>query len=190
MRVIIKTVILLFVVFLALPVQESLPPVEAFHGARILLIPAIVCYAALVLPSAGMFIVAVVGALISDLFYLHVFNGRPEINPAFSLLYFVLAGYFIQGFSPAYERGHWWIAVLLSIPVTSFYLSLQWLFICINRQNFLWGEIPQWRIIGTGLFAGAVVLVFCLIGGAVSEGRQLLVRRGKKYSGGKVSISL
>jgi hypothetical protein len=156
MRAVLTCVGLAAAIFFAFPVQEMLPPVLHFYGARILLVPALFTYGALAFPMPAMLGLAVLTGLLSDLAYLHVAAGRVEIGLGWSIVYFVIAGLLAGGFRPMFLRGHWWIHIPVAVLATSLFLALQFLMITLRREGFVFNEVAAWRIVGSGLMAGLV----------------------------------
>lgn len=154
MKTAVLTIGLLLAVFLAFPVQEMIPPVNGFLGARLLLVPALALYAGLALPFPAMVLVCAFAGFLSDLAWLHVDAGRVEIGLGWSIVFFVIAGSLAHGFQPAFLRGHWWIHIPLAVLATSLYLGLQFAMISFRREGFVFGEVTLWRIVGGGLLAG------------------------------------
>lgn len=140
-------------IFLAFPLQEWIPPMEAFQGARVLIFPALFCYGALALPFVGMIVLAILVGLCNDLYCLSVMAGQVEIAPGWSIAYFVIAGSLAHGFQPAFRRGHWWLVIPLSLAVTSLLLALQFLMLNLRREGFVFNEVAAWRIVGSGVMA-------------------------------------
>ena len=168
MRLGLAGVILAIAIFLALIVQEFIPPVQSLYGARVLLVPMLFCYGALLLPSWGMLLLAVFTGLITDLMYLHIVGGQVEIALGWSIFYFVCFGTLSHGLQPAFLRGQWWLHILLAAVGTSLFLALQYVMICLRRQGIVLNEAVFWRIVGPGLMAaaGATVLhVFSILAG-------------------------
>lgn len=159
---------LLLAIFLSFPLQEILPPVAGFYGARILFVPMLFCYGALAFPFPAMLLLAIYAGLLTDLAYLHVVSGQVEIAAGWSIVYFVILGMFVHGFQPAYQRGHWWIHVVLSILATSLLLALQFVMISFRREGLAFGEVTAWRIMGSGLIAGICAPLLLLIAGQAS----------------------
>lgn len=151
----ISTVIAIFIAFV---IQDFLPPMDIFLGARIILVPMIFCYAAMALPGWTMLILAFIAGLFTDLNYLHVVDGRVEIGVGWSIVYFVFLGLFAHGFQPAFQRGHWWIHILVSMAGTSVFLALQFAMISFRREGFVYNDMVFWRVIGPGLMAGLFAL--------------------------------
>ncbi|MCX7868829.1 MAG: hypothetical protein N2322_02655 [Terrimicrobiaceae bacterium] len=141
-------------IFLAFPAQEWIAPLHVFQGARVLLFPALFCYGALALPFPAMIALAVVTGLLNDLYCLSLASGQVEIALGWSIAYFVAFGSFAHGFQPAFLRGHWWLAIPLSLASTSLLLAFQFLMINFRREGFVFNEVAAWRILGPGLMAG------------------------------------
>lgn len=142
-------------IFLALIVQEFIPPVHMLLGAHVLLVPALFCLAAIAYSAWTMLSLAVFTGFIADLMNLHIVGGRVEIALGWSIVYFVLLGLLCHGFQPAFMRGGWWIHTCLAVGGTSLYLALQYVMICFRREGVVLNEMVFWRIIGPGLIAAA-----------------------------------
>jgi hypothetical protein len=156
MRLAVGSVLFVLAVFFALILQEFIPPVKALHGARVLLVPMIFCYAAMVMPAWLMLLAALFTGFLTDLNYLHVVDGQVEIGLGFSIVFFVLFGLLANGFQPAFRRGHWWLHILLSALGTSVFLLLQFGMITLRREGFFFNELVAWRILGPGLMAAVL----------------------------------
>ena len=163
MRLLISAAALVIGVFRAYVVQAFLPPVGFLHGARVILVPMIFCYAAMVFPTWAMVLAAFYTWLLTDLAYLHVVDGQVEIGLGFSIVFFVVFGLLANGFQPAFRRGHWWIHILLSALGTSAFLAAQFLMISFRREGLVFNELVVWRILGPGLVAGVLAPLFHLI---------------------------
>ncbi len=163
MRTAIIGVILAVAIFLSLVVQELIPAMHVFMGARVLLIPLLLCLGALTLPTWALLPLALYTGLLVDLMYLHPVGGQVEIALGWSMLYFVLFGLFAHGFQPAFERGHWWLYPLLSAVGTSVYLALQFAMITFRREGFVFNELVFWRILAPGLMAALIAPFIQLI---------------------------
>ena len=153
MRLAIGSAVLALAVFLAYVIQEFIGPVQALHGARVLLVPMLFCYAALSMPTWAMLLAAFYTGFVTDLTYLHIVDGRVEIALGWSIVFFVLFGLLANGFQPAFRRGHWWLHVLLSALGTSAFLALQFVMISFRREGFVFNELVVWRILAPGAIA-------------------------------------
>jgi hypothetical protein len=141
-------------VFFLLIIQEFIPSVRAFDGARVVLVPMVFCYVALATPTWAMLLAAVYTGFLSDLMYMHIVDGQVEIGLGWSIVYFVVFGLFAHGFQPAFLRGHWWLHVLLAAAGTSAFLALQYLMISFRRHGIVLNDLVVWRILGPGMIAG------------------------------------
>jgi len=153
MRLAVGCLILVLAVFFAFVIQEFIPPIQVLHGARVLLVPMMFCYAALVMPTWLMLLAAFFTGFLTDLNYLHVVDGQVEIGLGFSIVFFVLFGLLANGFQPAFRRGHWWLHIVLSGLGTSVFLVLQFAMISFRREGFVFSELVVWRVLGPGLVA-------------------------------------
>ena len=143
-------------IFFALIVQEFVPPVQLFRGARIILVPMLFCYGALIMPLWGMLLLAIYTGLLSDLMYMNASGGHVEIALGWSIVVFVLFGLLAQGFQPGFLRGQWWVHIILSAVFTFGYLALQYAMICFRRQELVLTETVFVRILGSAFFAAVV----------------------------------
>ena len=163
MKALIDLIALFAGVFIAFVVQHALPPMADLHGAQVLLVPMVFCYAAVVLPFPAMLAAAFYTGLFSDLFYLHIAGGRVEIPPGVSIIYFVILGCISNGFRSVPEAKRVWIFALLSGVGTSAFLLLQFLMITWHRGGWEWASAAAWRILAPGLMAFLIAPLFHLI---------------------------
>ncbi len=91
-------------IFLALIVQEFIPPMHILLGAHVLLVPTLFCLAAIAYSPWTMLGLAVFTGFILDLMNVHIVAGRVEIALGWSIVYFVLLGLLCHGFQPAFLR--------------------------------------------------------------------------------------
>lgn len=151
-------------IFLSFPLQELIPPIAVFHGARVMVAPVLFAYGALAFPYPLMLTLAVFTGLLSDLAYLHVVGGVVEIGLGWSIVYYVLFGSLAHGFQPAFQKGHWWIHMPMSFLGTSLYLALQFVMITFRREGIYFGEVTAWRILAPGVMALLLSPLVPLIG--------------------------
>ena len=147
-------------VLLAFIIQHAMPPMEGMHGAHILLVPMVFCYAATVLPFPAMLAAAVYTGFFSDLMYLHVVGGKVEIPVGFSILYFMTLGSIANGFQPSMREGNVLPFVLLGGLGTSLYLFIQFAVITWQRGDFIWENAVTWRILAPGVMAALIAPLF------------------------------
>ena len=147
-------------VILAFIIQDALPPMADFHGAHVLLVPLVFCYAAMVMPFPSMLAAALYTGYLSDLMYLHVVDGKAEIPLGFSIIYFVIYGCFANGFQPSMKSLNVLPFVLLSGVGTSLFLLLQFIAITVHRGGFVWGDPVTWRILAPGIMAALIAPLF------------------------------
>jgi hypothetical protein len=173
MKVAILTASLLVAIFVALVVQELIPPVDMFLGARVLLVPVVFCYGALVLPFPAMLGLAMFAGLLSDLANLQVIGDSVEISVGWSILVYVAIGSVCQGLRPLVLRGHWEIHAGMSGLATSGILLLQFFAISLRRFDaggFIYNDVVFWRILGPGVIALLLApVLYFLIGFAVGR---------------------
>lgn len=149
-------------VVLAFIIQQALPPMAELHGARILLVPMIFCYAAMALPFPAMLAAAVYTGFLSDLSYLHVVGGKVEIPLGFSILYYMVLGCVANGFQPSLKGRNPLPFVFMGGLGTSLYLFIQFAVITSQRGGFIWDNSITWRIIAPGVMAALLAPLFYL----------------------------
>jgi hypothetical protein len=149
-------------VLLAFIIQQALPPMAEMHGARILLVPMIFCYAAMALPFPAMLAAALSTGLLSDLMYLHVIGGKVEIPLGFSIVYYMVLGCVANGFQSSLKGRNPLPFVLLGGLGTSLYLFLQFAVITWQRGGFIWDNSITWRILAPGGMAALLAPLFYL----------------------------
>lgn len=186
MKTLVGTLSLMVAIFLSFPIQEWIPPVLSFYGARVLLVPALFAYGALALPFPVMLGLAAYCGLFSDLWTLHVVSGRVEIALGWSIVFFVIFGSFLHGLQPAFQRGHWWLSAPAALVGTSLYLLLQFGMISLRREGFEMNQVVIWRVAGSGLMAAIFAL---LLQWSVALGGMLLFSRGRPWHRARAPIS-
>jgi hypothetical protein len=147
-------------VVLAFIIQHALPPMAEMHGARILLVPMVFCYAATVLPFPAMLAAAFYTGFLSDLSYLHVVGGKVEIPLGFSIVYYMVFGCVANGFQPAMKDRNVLPFVLMSGLGTSLFLLIQFAVITWQRGDFIWENSVTWRILAPGAMAALIAPLF------------------------------
>jgi len=171
MKTLVSLAALFLAIFLAFPIQEMIPAVPALHGARLLLVPALFFYGAVALPTSTMLALAVFTGLLTDLAYLHVVSGQVEIAVGWSIVFFVILGLLANGLQPAFQRGHWWIPIPLTLVATSLFLLMQFAMISLRREGFFFNEVVVWRILGAGVLSALVAFLIHPI--AIWSGRMM-----------------
>ncbi len=173
MKLAILTGSLFAAIFAALVLQELIPPVDMFLGARVLLVPLIFCYGALTLPFPAMLGLAAYAGLLSDLANLQVLGDSVEISVGWSILVYVAIGSICQGLRPLVLKGHWEIHAGMSGLSTSVILALQFFTISLKRFDvggFVYNDAVFWRILGPGVIALLLApVVYFLVGFAAGR---------------------
>jgi hypothetical protein len=139
--------------FVSLAVQEYIPALP--YGARVLLLPLVFFYAALVVPPPGMLFLALTGGFMWDaLVATQMVDGSLEISLGWSIVLYAALGAIMSGFRPLFQRGHGWeIHCLLSGPLLCIFVLSEYLMITFRRGEFIFPKIIWWRIGGEGLAA-------------------------------------
>lgn len=163
MKALIDLTVLFAGVFIAFVVQHALPPMTDLHGARVLLVPLVFCYAAMVLPFPAMLAAAFYTGLFSDLFYLHVAGGEVEIPLGVSIIYFVILGSIAQGFRNGRKASNVWMFALVGGAGTSAFLLMQFLMITWHRGGWEWSGAVPWRVVAPGVMAFLIAPLFHLV---------------------------
>ncbi len=147
--------------FGALLVQHFIPPLPVF-GARVLLMPIIMFYGALALPTPGMLVLAFCGGLMWDALHVQMVEGNVEIALGWSIVLYATLGALMGGFRPLFQRGRWEIHCLLSGVCTSMIVLAEYLMITFRREPvvFLFNKEIWWRIGGAGLVAAFLSPLF------------------------------
>jgi hypothetical protein len=149
----IRTIVLLPAIYLALLLQEFLPPAGFLAGAHLLLVPVLFCYGALRLPFPAMLGLAVFTGLLSDLAGLHSVGEHVEIGLGWSILFYVLVGTGLHLAQMAFPEGRWEIHCLASAVATGLLLLAQYLMVCLRRESFYFDGTVFWHIVGPALVA-------------------------------------
>lgn len=166
-----KSILLLLIlaasVFIALIVQDLLPPLSGFKNAHILLIPVFFSYGALVLPFPAVLIFAAFTGLITDLSIVQIVNGKVEIWLGSSIFIYTALGTIMQGVRGRFFKGAWWLHPHLSALCTFLVITLQYLIISLRRESLVFNEVVLWKIliptVIAFLLSPAVELLFIYI---------------------------
>jgi hypothetical protein len=149
----IRALVLFAAVAAALWLQEFLPLLAFFDGARVLLVPVIFCYGALWLPFSAMLLLALYTGLLVDLATLNIIDGRVEIGLGWSMLFYVFVGSLLNNLRRAFPDGRWEVHCLASGLVTLLYLLGQYLMISLRRESFYFDSTVFWHLAGPSLAA-------------------------------------
>ncbi len=145
--------ILILLLFLSSVVQHFIPPIEILHGARVLIIPVLLCYGAMALPLPYMLALALAGGLMWDLTSLPKAAGSPDIVFGTSTVVFSFLGAMAHGLRPLFLRGRWEVHCLMSGLTTSILVFIEYALITFHRAGWFWDNEILWRILGPGIFA-------------------------------------
>lgn len=146
--------LLLLSMFLSLVLQHFIGPLPSI-GARVLLMPIVMFYGAVALPTGAMLAMAFCGGLMWDLLHVQMVEGEMEIGLGWSIvIYSGLCG-LMSGLRPLFQRGRWEIHCVLCGVCVSAILLAEYLMLSIRRQpvSFVFNEDIWWRIGGAGLTA-------------------------------------
>ena len=153
--------LLLIGMFVALVVQHFIPALPVIE-ARVLLMPIIMFYGALALPTPAMLVLAFCGGLMVDALNVQTIEGNVEIALGWSIVLYATLGALMGGFRPLFQRGRWEIHCLLSGVCTSMIVLAEYLMITIRREPviFVFNKEIWWRIGGAGLVAAFLSPLF------------------------------
>ena len=149
----IRASVLVVSAYLAVIAQEFLPAMPFFAGARVLLLPVIVCYALLWMPFPAALAFALYAGLIGDLAMLHVDGDRVEIGLGWSMLYYVLLAAVLRLLPALKLEVRWETHCLASGAATFFLLIGQCLMVCLRRESFIFSGDVFAQTIGPALAA-------------------------------------
>lgn len=159
--------VLIVITFAALVVEQFIPPLAFLHGARVMLVPLVLFYAALALPYGLMLLLVFAGGLMMDAMSAQVLDIRVEgvglvptveIALGWSIVLYALLGSVMSGFRPLFKRGRWEIhclmsGVLVAVAVLAQYLMLSVRRAALDQSAFVYTPEVGWRIGGAGLAA-------------------------------------
>ena len=147
-------IILLVSMFVALVVQHFIGPLPSI-GARVLLMPIIMFYGALALPTWGMLALAFAGGFMWDALNTQTGENGVEVALGWSVVLYSMLGAIMSGFRPLFQRGRWEIHCLLTGVCTAVIVLVEYLMISIRREpvSFHFDQQIWWRIGGAGLAA-------------------------------------
>lgn len=153
-RVIRFFLLLLFLMLLAAVLQHFLPAIPSIQ-ARVFLLPILMFYGAVALPTWGMLTLAFAGGLMWDLLHTQFVDGSPEIGLGWSIVLYAALCAIMSGLRPLFQRGRWEIHCVLCGVLTSAIVLAEYLMLSIRRQpvQFVFNEEIWWRIAGAGLTA-------------------------------------
>lgn len=147
MKTALMFLILVASTFLAVPIQDLLPPLVDLKNTQILLVPIIFSYGALILPYPAMLALAVIAGFLTDLSVLQIVDGKVEIALGWSIVIYTVLGSLMQGVRKAFFEGAWWIHPPLSALCTFTLLTLQYLMITLRRESIIFNETVLWKIL-------------------------------------------
>lgn len=156
--------ILVVCAFLAVVVQEFIPPVAWMHGARVFILPVLVFYSALALPYPGFLALTFLSGFMVDALNTQVLNPlvdpQVEVSLGWSILLYAVLGTIMSGFRPLFHRGRWEIHCLFSGLFTSIIVLAEYLMITIRRGGFVFTADVWWRVGGAGIIAAMLGPIF------------------------------
>ncbi|MDQ3623815.1 MAG: hypothetical protein M3463_15210 [Verrucomicrobiota bacterium] len=153
--------VLLLCLFAALVAQHFIHPLPMI-GARVMLMPIVLFYAALALPVWGMLVLAYIAGLMWDALNTQAVEGGVEIGAGWSIILYATLGAIMSGFRPMFQRGRWEVHCLLTGLLTSAIVLAEYVMITLRRQplTFVFDHQIWWRIGGAGLIAALLAPLF------------------------------
>lgn len=171
----IRALVLVVAAYVAVIVQDFLPPMPFFADAHILLLPILVCYALLWMPFPAALAFALYAGLIGDLAMAHIDGTQVEIGLGWSMLYYVLLAAALR-FTHIPFR--WETHCLVSGMATLFLLIVQYLMVSLRRESFILDGVMGAKIAGPAVAALLLAPIFHLILGLFPGGA---LRRQKAH---------
>lgn len=146
--------ILVVCMFLSLVVQHFIPPLPAIE-ARVLLMPIVMFYGALALPTPMMLLLVLAGGFMWDALHVQIVEGNIEIAMGWSIVLYAGLGAIMGGFRPLFQRGRWEVHCFLSGVCTAFIVLAEYLMLTFRRDPVMlvFNKAIAWRIGGAGLVA-------------------------------------
>jgi hypothetical protein len=146
--------VLLLAMVMAVVLQHFLPAIPTIQ-ARVLVMPIIMLYGAVALPTWGMLTLAFAGGLMWDLLHTQFIDGAPEIGVGWSIVLYAALSAIMSGLRPLFQRGRWEIHCILCGVLIAVMVLAEYLMLSIRRQpvQFVFNEALWWRIGGAGLTA-------------------------------------
>lgn len=165
MRDLILFFLLLLSLVLMLLVQELVPPLASFGGARLQFVPLMFCIGALFFNYPLMLLLAFCTGFLVDVMQFQMVDGRAEIAFGTGILYFLVVGAVCQGLREVYLRGAWWILSIVAFLSTVVLPALQYILISFRRfesSGLQWSDGVVWRILVPAVIAAVVSPIFLL----------------------------
>lgn len=145
--------LLLCGLFLAVVLQEFIPPVSWLQGARVPLMTIVFFYGALALPFPWMLALAVAAGLMWDLTIRFGLDSTIENSLGWSIVALTVLGSLVHGMRPMFRNGRWEIHCLASGFGTALFILFEYLMISFRRQGIHFEPLVWWRIGGAGVLA-------------------------------------
>ena len=153
--------LLLLLDLLAMVFAPNCQPIAAFMGARVLVYPVILVYAAMALPFSGALVLAFITGLFWDLLTLNIVNRDPltqaqpivEIPLGWSIIVCCTLAVLAHGLRPLFMRGRWDIYCLVSGACTVVILLAEYLMIVFRLHGLIFPKELWARILLPGFFA-------------------------------------
>jgi len=149
----IRASVLTAAVYLAVIVQEFIPAMPFFGDARVVLVPILFCYGALLFPFPGVLALALYCGLLSDLALLQVDGEHVEIGLGWTMLYYVLVAATLQIIRRFMPGRRWETHCLLTGAVTLVLLLGQYLMVCLRRGSLIIDADVFWQVTGPAVAA-------------------------------------
>jgi cell shape-determining protein MreD len=161
---------LVFLVLLAVIVQQFIPTFTFLHGAQLLLVTLVFLCASVTVPTPVMLALAFLCGFLNDAENVIVATGagdpdvygrpEPSLRFGYSILLYGLIGYLMQGIQPLFREGRWWVPTVLAGLSVFVYLSIEYLLINFIRGGFVFGRETFLKIAlssGFAMFCSPVV---------------------------------
>lgn len=138
---------LLPVLVLAALAQQFCLPISYLQDARFLILPLVFLCAAVAVPAPGMLLLAFATGLLWDLQQAIILDVPEDpqlyresvenLSFGFSVLLYALIGALMQGIRPLFQRGTWFMPIMLSGVALFLYRWVEFLSLSFIRGNFV-----------------------------------------------------
>lgn len=161
------------IVFVALLLQQLVPPFEWAHGAFVFVVAAAFFCCAISVPFPVMLGLALFTGLVWDSLHVVIPSERElsnqlsavkDIKFGTSVLLFGLLGALMQGLRPLFRRGRWELPIIMTGFGTFLYLLFQFLLVNFSLGGLIFPQEVWFKIITTSLLCMLISpLVFFIL---------------------------
>jgi hypothetical protein len=172
------------IVFVALLIQQLLPPFEWAHGAFIFVVAVAFFCCAISVPFPVMLGLAVFTGVFWDALTVTIPVGGEISNPqaalkdiqfGYSILLFGLLGALMQGLRPLFRRGRWELPIIMTGVGTFMFLLIQYLLVNFTLGGLVFPASVWYKLLTTSLLCMLIspIVFFILHRLALATGYQI-----------------